>query len=223
MTGEDWSLQQTPGVHVMNSRALNHLFTKIRDEETSSKDFAFFSTRIMRLLAEEVIGTLAVTEKTVTCAGTGATFVGSTVPDKICAVSIIRAGDSLLEAFRTCSPDLSVGKILIQRDESTEEKLPRLFYCKLPPGITEMEVLLVDPMLATGGSAKMAVQCLVDAGVDPARIIFANVISCPLGLQALTAAYPSLRVITACVDLELNEDKYIVPGLGDYGDRFFNT
>ena len=87
----------------------------------------------------------------------------------------------------------------------------------------KMQVLLVDPMLATGGSCKMAIQSLVDAGVAAANITFLNVIACPEGLASLAAAYPEVKVITACVDEGMNEHKYIVPGLGDYGDRFFNT
>ena len=105
----------------------------------------------------------------------------------------------------------------------TAEKLPKMFYCKLPPGVEKMQVLLVDPMLATGGSCKMAIQSLVDAGVAAANITFLNVIACPEGLASLAAAYPEVKVITACVDEGMNEHKYIVPGLGDYGDRFFNT
>jgi uracil phosphoribosyltransferase len=180
--------------------------------------------RIMRILAEEGIASLPMTPKTIKCMGTGAAYEGEEVDmDNVCAVSIVRAGDSLLEAVRFCSPGIKVGKILIQRDESTAEKLPKMFYCKLPPGVEKMQVLLVDPMLATGGSCKMAIQSLVDAGVAAANITFLNVIACPEGLASLAAAYPEVKVITACVDEGMNEHKYIVPGLGDYGDRFFNT
>jgi uracil phosphoribosyltransferase len=88
----------------------------------------------------------------------------------------------------------------------------------------DMYVLLCDPMLATGGSALRALKVLCDDyKVDPAKIIFANVICVPEGLKALTEAYPAVRIVTACIDKGLNEDKFIVPGLGDYGDRFFNS
>jgi len=212
------------GVVVLESRALKHLFTKIRDETTSPAEFAFFASRIMRILAEEGLAMLPAEPKTIKCMGTGATFVGEEIDiSKACAVSIVRAGDSLLESVRACSPGISVGKILIQRDESTPEKLPKMFYCKLPPSVKDMDVLLVDPMLATGGSANMALQSLVDCGVDPSRIIFLNVVSCPEGLANLQKAFPMVKVLTACVDQGMNGDKYIVPGLGDFGDRFFNT
>jgi uracil phosphoribosyltransferase len=156
--------------------------------------------------------------------GTGADFAGVEIDiANSCAVSVVRAGDSLLEAVRACSPGISVGKILIQRDESTAEKLPKLFYCKLPKNVKDMNVLLCDPMLATGGSCKMAIESLIQAGVQPEKIIYLNVIACPEGLRALNVAYPMVRIISAMVDDGMNEEKYIVPGLGDYGDRYFNT
>lgn len=130
----------------------------------------------------------------------------------------------MLDVVRDVEPALRIGKILIQRDETHPDKLPKLFYSKLPPDIDSMFVLLCDPMLATGGSAIKALDVLChDHKVDPTKIIFANMICCPEGLRALAEAYPKVKVVTACIDECLNEDKYIVPGLGDYGDRFFNT
>jgi uracil phosphoribosyltransferase len=145
-------------------------------------------------------------------------------PTDICAVSIIRSGDALLEVARQVEPALKVGKILIQRDETHPEKIAKLFYSKLPPGIESMYILLCDPMLATGGSAIKAIDVLCQQyKADPAKIIFANMICAPEGVQVLTKAYPQVKIVTACVDERLNQDKFIVPGLGDYGDRFFNT
>jgi len=145
-------------------------------------------------------------------------------PDNICAVSIVRSGDALLETVRDILPGCKVGKILIQRDESHPEKLPKLFYDKLPPGVENMYILLCDPMLATGGSAVTAIDVLVKGNnVDPAKIIFANMICAPQGLCCLAKAYPQVKIVTAAIDQDLNKDKFIVPGLGDYGDRFFNT
>jgi uracil phosphoribosyltransferase len=144
-------------------------------------------------------------------------------PEDICAVSIVRSGDALVEAVREVEPGIRVGKILIQRDETHPGKPAKLFYSKFPSSIDSMHVLLCDPMLATGGSALLAVETLRERGVDPANIIFANMICAPEGLRAMAAAYPMIKIVTACVDDCLNGDKYIVPGLGDYGDRFFNT
>ena len=163
-------------------------------------------------------------------------------------MSIIRSGDALLEAVREVEPGIKVGKILIQRDESHPDKIARLFYSKLPPGIESMHVLLCDPMLATGcvilcfvsccvsstrltpflattrGSAVKALQVLCkDNQVDPSKVIFANMICAPEGLKVLALEYPTVKIVTAVVDERLNDEKFIVPGLGDYGDRYFNT
>jgi uracil phosphoribosyltransferase len=144
-------------------------------------------------------------------------------PDCICAVSIVRSGDALLDIVRAIEPGVRVGKILIQRNEALPEKPAELFYSKFPKDIANMHVLLCDPMLATGGSAMKAIQTLVEHGVNPSNIVFANMICAPEGLKIMAETYPMVKIVTVCVDESLNEDKYIVPGLGDYGDRYFNT
>lgn len=116
-------------------------------------------------------------------------------------------------------PSVAVGKILIQRDEATA--MPQLMYSKLPPDIARRPVLLLDPMLATGGSAVMACKVLVDQGVPPENIIFVNIVCVQEGLDALAKAYPAVQVVTGAIDPILNDKKYIVPGLGDFGDRYF--
>ncbi|GBG30714.1 Uracil phosphoribosyltransferase [Hondaea fermentalgiana] len=142
---------------------------------------------------------------------------------EICIVSIVRSGDILAEAVRRLNPAASTGKILIQRDENDPEKKAQLLYSKLPPHIKERKVVLCDPMLATGGSAIRALRVLQDAGVQPSNVTFFNVISCPQGLQALADAFPQVAIVTLAVDPGLNDDKFIVPGLGDFGDRYFGT
>ncbi len=156
---------------------------------------------------------------------TGA-IVSSETPanQNLCVVSIIRAGDALLQAVLACEPGLAVGKILIQRDETSREKTPTLYYAKLPPNLIHRDVVvIVDPMLATGGSAIMAIETLLEAGVSSDKIVFLNIITCPEGLSAVLARFPNLQIITAVIDAGLNQEKYIVPGLGDFGDRYFNT
>ncbi|GKY99713.1 hypothetical protein MPSEU_000925300 [Mayamaea pseudoterrestris] len=217
--------QLHPNLVVCQSKAHKFLFTKMRDANSSSQDFVQYSQRVMRLVAEDALAEFPSEPLTITTP-TGSACEGIQPIDatSICAVSIIRSGDCLLEAVRNVEPACAVGKILIQRDEADVNKLPQLFYCKLPQNIRNMYVLLCDPMLATGGSANMALHVLVEQhGVDPSRIVFANVISAPEGLQVLAKAYPQITIVTACIDEGLNDDKYIVPGLGDYGDRYFNT
>lgn len=219
-----------PNLTILRSRSFVGLFTKIRDRDTTPADFVFHSKRLMRLLAEESLAHLPSTPRTVTTP-TGIPYVGEistaeSSPDAVCAVSIVRAGDSLLESVREISPGMRVGKMWIQRNENSpsKEAVHSSGCTKLPKGIEDMDVILCDPMLATGGSARSALRCLVDEyGVDPGRVVFANVICCPEGLDAMAREFPRVRIVTCWVDDGLNEEKFIVPGLGDYGDRFFNT
>lgn len=211
-----------------SQKAHRLLFTKLRSAQTSSADFVKFAQRSMRLVAEDALAEFYDTTIDVeTPCGVWKDGLSGPDPTQICAVSIVRSGDALLEVVRSVEPAVSVGKILIQRDESTPDKIPKLFYCKLPPCMKEtdhgMKVLLCDPMLATGGSAIMALDVLTQApyNVKPDNIIFANMICAPEGLKALAEKYPSVKIVTAQIDECLNDDKYIVPGLGDYGDRFY--
>ena len=197
------------------------LFTIIRNKDTPREKFVLNANRITRLLIEEALGLFGATPVTVqTPCGP---FEGCTLPsdDRLCAVSILRAADCMLGEVRVMMPAVAVGKILIQRNEETAE--PELMYSKLPPDVATRPVLLLDPMLATGGSAVAAVEVLVKAGVPAANIIFVNIVCVKEGLAKLAAAYPAVRVVTGAVDPILNEKKYIVPGLGDFGDRYFGT
>lgn len=192
-----------------NTKAHSILFTKLRNEKTSSESFVRYAKRSMRLLAEgklcftRILSTIfhllttvhivvhsdALAEfptKSVDTKTPCGPFQGVEGPDPttICAVSIVRSGDALLESVRDVEPAVRVGKILIQRDESDAEKRPKLFYSKMPPGVETMHIMLCDPMLATGGSATMAIDTLVSKHkVDPAKIVFANMICAPEGLK----------------------------------------
>ena len=130
---------------------------------------------------------------------TNSAYKGQSVnPNEVVAISIIRAGDSMLDSLMKVIPEASVGKILIQRDEHTKQ--PVLFYSKLP-NLTNKYILLLDPMLATGGSAKCAVNVLVEHGADVSKMIFVNVLACPEGISAMNAAYPGtlhLYIIIYC-------------------------
>ena len=183
----------------------------------------------MRLLVEETAAALPFKPLTITTPTNvrykGQVNIIDTNPEKVCLVSIIRAGDALLESFRELFPGATVGKMWIQRNESSSAKEAVHSCTKLPPAINEMEaVVLCDPMLATGGSSMTALRTLINSyGVKPERIVFSNVISCPEGLDALAKDFPDVKIVTAWVDDGLNKEKFILPGLGDYGDRFFNT
>jgi uracil phosphoribosyltransferase len=210
-------LRQNPQVRLLH--------THIRDATTTPENFVFFADRLIRLIVEEGLALLPVAEKPVVTP-TGATYNGVAPTAGICGVSIMRAGESMEQALRDTCRGARIGKILIQRDETSKDKSPdaRFDYAKVPTDIHERWVFLMDPMLATGGSAIKATQILTERyHVKEERIIFLNVVSCPEGLRTFTARFPKVRVVTSAVDDCLNEHKYIVPGLGDFGDRYFGT
>lgn len=134
---------------------------------------------------------------------TGSWFEGECIDTHaIVAVSIIRAGDSLLDCFIKVAPAAHIGKILIQRDEETHQ--PVLFYSKLP-SLIDKQIVLCDPMLATGGSAKAAIGVLLDNGANEENIMFLNVVACPEGIEAILTAFPKVKIVTGEIDSGLNE------------------
>jgi len=208
---------------VLNSRALTMLFTIIRDAKTAQLEYVTYADRLMNILAEE--GLAALCKEQLTVQTPCGPYVGLKPLDTnlLCAVSIVRSGDILLEAVRRLVPDVKVGKILMQRDEEDPEKKAKLYYSKLPPGVKEMQVLLCDPMLATGGSAIGAIKVLLEAGVPEDKILFLNTVCAPEGVERLGKEYPKIHIVTAALDEKLNGHKFIVPGLGDFGDRYYGT
>lgn len=211
-----------PRVVVCQSKALEGLFTRMRSNDTSNVDFVRYSKRAMAILVEDALAEFPSKPVVVHTPCGPCDGIETIDLDNVCAVSIVRSGDALLEVVRDIVPEISVGKILIQRDESHPDKIPKLFYSKMPKN--KKYILLCDPMLATGGSANMAIDVLtVKYKIAPRNIIFANVICCPEGLRALSKSYPRVKIVTAMIDSHLNKQKFIVPGLGDYGDRFFGT
>mmetsp|Transcript_25343 Transcript_25343/g.72299 ORF Transcript_25343/g.72299 Transcript_25343/m.72299 type:complete len:233 (-) Transcript_25343:210-908(-) len=205
---------------VLSSPAVTMLLSQIRAKSTTQKDYVNAADRLMGILAEEGLARLATPMTVVTPCGT-CSGLEAPLGSSLCAVDIIRSGGILLEAVRKVCPDLKTAKVLIQRDEKTA--LPQFFYKKLPNGIDKKKIILCDPMLASGGSALMAIDCLKEAGVVEDNILFLNVVSCPEGLRALAEKAPGVRILTAALDEKLDEHKFIVPGLGDFGDRYYGT
>ena len=207
---------------VLKETALTRaLHTTMRDKTSSRHDFVTSSNRVVRLLIEEALALLPAKTKTVeTPCGP---YDGVELPEEssIVAVSILRAADCMLGEVRNMMPAVAVGKILIQRNEETAE--PVLMYSKLPPSLVDRPILLLDPMLATGGSAVTAVDVLLGKGAKAQNIIFVNIVAVRDGIAKLATAHPEVQVVTSAIDPILNEKKYIVPGLGDFGDRYFGT
>lgn len=214
----------TYGDNVYRFRLTNQLktiYTVIRDVNTSNKDFIFYNNRLIRLLIEEALNILPVAENKILTPldETYNGYKNAYANTNIVGVSIIRAGESMEFEMRNVLPDCKIGKVLIQRNEETFQ--PELFYSKFPEYDENDYVFLLDPALATGGSVMMALDCLIKQGYKQEKIIFVNIISCPEGLEIVTKKYPNIKILTGFTDEYLNEKKYIVPGLGDFGDRYF--
>ncbi|WP_406139015.1 uracil phosphoribosyltransferase [Streptomyces sp. NBC_01089] len=199
---------------------LRAMHTVIRDKDCSREDFVFYARRVIRLLLEAGMDLLPFTKKEV-ITPLGTTFHGLEFASKLCAVPVIRAGEAMEGELRDVHPGIRVGKILIQRDKET--KLPRLYYKHLPDDIAERHVLLLEPMLATAGSALAAIDVLRESGVAEDRIIMVNFLSSPEGLRRVATERPRVRIVTSAIEERLNEHAFMVPGIGDFGDRFFGT
>jgi uracil phosphoribosyltransferase len=190
---------------------------ELRDVGTAPPAFRRAATRISLLLAAEALRALPTAVATVTTPLGPAD--GRVVRTDVVVVPVLRAGLSMVDAVLQLIPSARVGHIGLQRDEATAAA--SRYYSKLPPDIGDSHVLMVDPMLATGGSSVAAID-LVKAG-GARRIALVCVISAPDGVALLQARHPDVDIYTPVVDRELNAHKFIVPGLGDFGDRLYGT
>lgn len=202
------------------SRYETILMTELRDKNTNKPKFRAAAFKLGSLLVNRTIEcfeTDKIVIETPLTACDGEAFSGS--PE---LVSVMRSGDALLDVFIKHFPDASVSKILVQRDEETA--CPKFFYMKLSPTIASGQpVIITEPMLATGGTLNMVLSLLKEKGVEEKNIIIASLCAAPEGLRFLAEKYPGINVVVSALDERLNEKKYIVPGLGDFGDRFFGT
>jgi uracil phosphoribosyltransferase len=211
----------TEHVHLLpQTDQLRALHTIVRDRDCSQEDFRFYTRRIIHRLLEAALDLLPYAKREVTTP-VGVTYLGLELVDKVCAVPVIRAGEAMEVELLEVLPAVPIGKILIQRDKQT--KLPKLYYKQLPADIAEGHVLLLEPMLATAGSALAAIDVLLESGVPEERIIMINFISSPEGLERLAGERPGVRIVTSAIEDRLNEHAFMIPGIGDFGDRFFGT
>lgn len=205
-------------VQVMDHPLIQHKINCIRREDLGSKDFRQIVGEIASLMCYEATRDLKlqdVTIKTPICEMVGKELSGK----KLAVVPILRAGLGMVDGMLDMIPAAKVGHIGLYRDPDTFE--PIEYYCKLPTDCDEREVFVVDPMLATGGSCVAAIQLLKDKGVKNIR--FMCIIAAPEGVERMKAAHPDVDLYIGALDDHLNEHKYIVPGLGDAGDRIFGT
>jgi uracil phosphoribosyltransferase len=206
-----------PGVHVIDHPLVRVKLTRLRDERTSPEEFRARLAELSTLLVFEATRDLPT--RTEPIRTPLAAHEGTALARPIIVAPILRAGLGMVEGMLHVLADVSVGHIGMKRDEHTHR--PESYYFNLPNHLPEAYVLVVDPMLATGHSATAAIAKLKQAGAT--RIRFICCVACPEGLQQLLTAHPDVPIYTAAVDSGLNEKAYIVPGLGDAGDRYFGT
>lgn len=205
-------------VTIFDHPLIRHKVAILRDEKTSMKEFRELVEEITTLMVYEAFKDVP-TKKVMVKTPLEETEQEMVADNAITIVPILRAGLGMVNGVHTLFPTARVGHIGLYRDEETLE--PHEYYCKLPQGIENSVVLVLDPMLATGGSSIDAVTMLKRRGCKDIRIM--NIIGAPEGINALHAAHPDVKVYVSTVDRQLNENGYILPGLGDAGDRLFGT
>ena len=205
-------------VHIMDHPLIHHKLAVLRNKETPVKEFRELVNEISGLMCYEATRNLPVKEvevETPVAVAKCHMLAGK----KLAIVPILRAGLGMVDAMVSLIPSAKIGHIGLYRDPVTH--LPVEYYCKLPEDIENRVVFVVDPMLATGGSAVAAIDFLKEHGCK--NIIMMNIIGCPEGIKTVTEAHPDVELYLAACDEKLNDHAYIVPGLGDAGDRIFGT
>ena len=205
-------------VYIMEHPLVSHKLSILRDKNTSVKDFRELVSEIGMLITSEATRDLPLVTKTVEtplCTAEVPMLAGK----KLAVVPILRAGLGLVDGILRMIPSARVGHIGMYRDEETLE--PHTYFCKLPKDISEREVMVVDPMLATGGSAEAAITELKSRGCKAIKLVV--LLAAPEGIERITDAHPDVSIYCGAVDEKLNERGYILPGLGDAGDRIFGT
>ncbi len=205
-------------VHVLDHPLIQHKLAILRNKETPVKEFRELVGEIAGLMCYEATRNLP-TEEVMVETPVATAKCRMLSGKKMAIVPILRAGLGMVDSMVQLIPSAKIGHIGLYRDPETH--MPVEYYCKLPEDIENRQVFVVDPMLATGGSAIAAIDFLKKRGCK--NIIMMNVIGCPEGVQAVTEAHPDVEVYLAALDEKLNDHAYIIPGLGDAGDRIFGT
>jgi uracil phosphoribosyltransferase len=203
-------------LHVVEHPLAQHYLTHLRDETTRPALFRTLTRKLTTVLALEATRTLRT--EPIAISTPLEQIKSPSLAEEIVVVPILRAGLGMVESIVELLPDVSVGYFGLERDEETA--IASAYYYKVPP-IAGTTVILIDPMLATGGTASWALKDLYS--LEPSRVIVICIVAAPEGVDRLVSEYPELEIFTASLDRELNAKKYIVPGLGDFGDRLYGT
>ena len=205
-------------VHVLDHPLIQHKLAILRQKDTPVKEFRELISEIAGLMCYEATRSLPTKEVEIETPIAKAK-VRMLAGKKLAIIPILRAGLGMVDSMVSLIPSAKIGHIGLYRDPETHK--PVEYYCKLPDDIGNRQVFVVDPMLATGGSAIAAIDFLKQHGCK--QIIMMNIIGCPEGVKAVTEAHPDVDIYLAALDEKLNDRAYIVPGLGDAGDRIFGT
>jgi uracil phosphoribosyltransferase len=207
-----------PHIHIINHPLVQHKLTIMRDKATGTKAFRELTHELSQLLGYEAMRNIKTELMDIE---TPVALTKSPVLSgrKLALIPILRAGLAMADAIADFVPNAKIGHIGMYRDPVTH--LPVEYYCKIPSDIENRDVFVLDPMLATGGSAIAAIELLKQKGAS--HIKFVCIIAAPEGVAKLRAAHPEVEIYTASIDERLNEQQYIIPGLGDAGDRMFGT
>ncbi|KAJ1529518.1 hypothetical protein ONE63_006291 [Megalurothrips usitatus] len=197
------------------------LHTFIRNKETPRDEFIFYSKRLIRLVIEYALSLLPFKEVIVETPQ-GVLYEGKRcASEKICGVSILRAGETMEQAVCDVCKDIRIGKILIQTNFDTGE--PELYYLRLPKDIKDYKVVLMDATVATGAAAMMAIRVLLDHDVLEENILVVSLLMAESGVHSIAYAFPNVQIVTSALDKEINDKFYVLPGIGNFGDRYFGT
>jgi uracil phosphoribosyltransferase len=205
------------GVTVISHPLVQHNLTRLRDRRTGPQEFRRVLSEVAALMLYEATRSFAVSPVSVKTPLAGAR--GYRLRREVVLVPVLRAGLGMLDSILQLIPHARVGFIGLKREETTLRATS--YHKSLPPDLTEFEVVLIDPMLATGGSTVAAMDLLAELGARHVRMV--NLVAAPEGIRRVRAHYPDLPIFTAAVDRKLNEKGYILPGLGDAGDRLFGV
>ena len=205
-------------VHVLDHPLIQHKLAVLRDKDTPVKEFRELISEIAGLMCYEATRNLP-TEEVAVETPVAVAKCRKLSGKKLAIIPILRAGLGMVDTMVDLIPSAKIGHIGLYRDPETH--MPVEYYCKLPEDIEHRKVFVVDPMLATGGSAIAAIDFLKKRGCR--NIVMMNIIGCPEGVKAVQEAHPDVELYLAALDEKLNEHAYIVPGLGDAGDRIFGT
>jgi uracil phosphoribosyltransferase len=203
-------------LHIIEHPAAIHYINQLRRKETTHQAFRRYCDQITTFLALAATSDLRMKEETIQTPLE--TMEAGFINEPVVVVAILRAGAGMIDCVVRLLPEVSVGYIGLERNEETAEA--RRYYCKFP-SLEDTRVLVVDPMLATGGSSEQAIEAVYEAGAS--HVDFLCIVAAPEGVHRLESRFPDLRIFAGALDRELDGNKYIRPGLGDFGDRLYGT